>query len=70
MSEDLVRKNELDILELRGEIKLLLQKLDTVKTNDLVHIQRSVDGIQKILWAVGIVVLGHMGIAIKTALWG
>jgi len=70
MSEDLVRKNELDILELRGEIKLLLQKLETVKTNDLVHIQRSVDGIQKILWAVGIVVLGHMGIAIKTALWG
>ena len=70
MSEDLVRKNELDILELRGEIKLLLQKLDTVKTNDLVHIQRSVDGIQKLLWAVGIVVLGHMGIAIKTALWG
>ena len=70
MSEDLVRKNELDILELRGEIKLLLQKLDTVKTNDLVHIQRSVDGILKILWAVGIVVLGHMGIAIKTALWG
>ena len=70
MSEDLVRKNELDILELRGEIKLLLQKLDTVKTNDLVHIQRSVDGLQTILCAVGIVVLGHMGIAIKTALWG
>ena len=69
MSE-LSRQNELDIVELRGEMKLLSQKLDTIKDNDLVHIQKSVDVIQKVLWAVGLLVLGHLGVAIKTALWG
>lgn len=69
MSE-LSRQNELDIVELRGEMKLLSQKLDTIKDNDLVHIQKSVDEIQKVLWAVGLLVLGHLGVAIKTALWG
>ena len=33
MAEDLGRKNELEILGLRGELKLLNQKLDTIKNN-------------------------------------
>jgi hypothetical protein len=70
MPEDQSRKNELDILELRGDFKLLSQKLDTIKTNDLRHIQKAVDGVQRVLWAVGLLVLGHLGVAIKTALWG
>jgi hypothetical protein len=70
MSDDLSRKNELDILELRGEIKLLGQKMDTIKNNDLHHLQKSIDGIQKVLWAVGLLVLSHLGVAIKNALWG
>jgi len=70
MSDDLSRKNELDILELRGEIKLLGQKMDTIKNNDLHHLQKSIDGIQRVLWAVGLLVLGHLGVAIKAALWG
>jgi len=70
MSDDLSRKNELDIIELRGEIKLLGQKIDTIKTNDLHHLQKSIDGVQKVLWTVGILVLGHLGVAIKSTLWG
>ena len=70
MSDDLSRKNELDILELRGEIKVLGQKMDTIKNNDLHHLQKSIDGIQKVLWAVGLLVLSHLGVAIKHALWG
>ena len=70
MPEEQSRKNELDILEIRGELKLLAQKMDTIKYNDLYHIQKAVDGVQKILWAVGLLVLGHWGVAIKTALWG
>jgi len=70
MSDDLARKNELDVIELRGELRLLGQKLDTIKTNDLYHIQKSLDGFQKIIWAVGLMVLGHLGVAIKMALWG
>ena len=67
---DLSRQNEIDIVELRGEMKLFSQKLDTIKNNDLVHIQKGVDGVQKVLWALGLLVLGHLGVAIKTALWG
>ena len=70
MSDDLSRKNEVDIIELRGEIKLLGQKIDTIKTNDLYHLQKSIDGVQKVLWTVGVLVLGHLGVAIKSALWG
>jgi len=70
MSEDLGRKNELEILEIRGDIKLLDQKLDTIKNNDLSHIQKSLEGVQKFMWAVGLMVLGHLGVAVKSALWG
>jgi hypothetical protein len=70
MSDDLSRKNELDIIELRGEIKLLGQKIDTIKTNDLHHLQKSIDELQKVLWTVGVLVLGHLGVAIKSTLWG
>ena len=70
MAEDYSHKNQLDIQEIRGELKLLDQKLDTIKSNDLYHIQKAIDGIQKIIWAVGLLVLGHLGVSIKTALWG
>ena len=69
MAENLGRKNELEILELRGDLKLMDQKLDTIKTNDLYHIQKSLDGSQRVMWAVGLMVLGHLGVAIKSALW-
>lgn len=70
MAENIGRKNELEILELRGDFKLLSQKLDTIKSNDLHHIQKSLDWIHKILWAVGILVLGQLAIAMQNALWG
>ena len=70
MTNDLDRKNELAIIELRGEIRLLGQKLDTIKDNDIAHLQKSIDGVQKVMWTVGVLVLSHLGVAIKTALWG
>jgi hypothetical protein len=70
MAGDLDRKNELAITELRGDIRLLGQKLDTLKDNDIAHLQKSLDGVQKVMWTVGVLVLGHLGIAIKAALWG
>ena len=70
MTNDLDRKNELAIIELHGEIRLLGQKLDTIKDNDIAHLQKSIDGVQKVMWTVGVLVLGHLGVAIKAALWG
>ena len=69
-SNEVERRNELEITAIRGELRLLDQKLETVKTNDLYHLQKSIDSIQKVLWTVGIMVLGHLGVAMKIALWG
>ena len=68
--DSLEHKNELEIVKIQGELRLLNGKLDTIKNNDLSHIQKSVDTINKILWAVGLVVLGHLGIAVQASLWG
>ena len=68
--DSLEHKNELEIVKMQGELRLLNGKLDTIKSNDLAHIQKSVDTINKILWAVGLVVLGHLGIAVQASLWG
>ena len=63
-------ESKLDIVELRGEIKLLRQEIDTVKNNDIFHLQKSIDGINKVLWTVGFMVLAQFVWVIKTALMG
>lgn len=66
---DLERKNELDLVEIRGDIKLLSEKIDVIKTNDLVHLQRSIDFITKLLWGVGFLILGQLVVGMRLALW-
>ena len=63
-------KDKLAIVELRGEIKLLRQEVDTVKNNHIWHLQKSIDGINKVLWTVGFMVLAQFVWVIKTALMG
>ena len=63
-------KNKLDIVELRGEIKLFRQEVDTVKTNHIWHLQKSIDGINKVLWTVGFMVLAQFLWVIKTVIMG
>ena len=67
---DVERKNEIDIVEIKGEIKLLAQKIEVIKTNDLHHIQKSVDCINKILWAVSLLILAQLAMVIKSAVFG
>ena len=67
---DLDRKNELDIVQIRGELKLLSQKMDVIKTKDLHHIQKSVDQINRILCAVGILVFGQLIVGVRILLMG
>ena len=67
---DLDRKNELDIVQIRGELKLLSQKMDVIKTNDLHHIQKSVDQINRILCAVGRLVFGQLIVGVRILLMG
>jgi hypothetical protein len=68
--EDLARKNEIDIVSLQGDIKLLSQKIDVLKHNDLYHVQKSLDWVVKFLWGVGFLILGQILIGLRITVWG
>jgi hypothetical protein len=67
---DLQRKNELELVEIRGELKLLFQQIEVIKTNDLAHLKKSIEFITKLLWGVGFLILGQLAVGMRTALWG
>ena len=70
MADDLQRKNELDLVKIQGEIRLLSEMIDVIKNNDLHHVQKSLDFITKILWGVGVLVIGQVAVAIRLSISG
>jgi len=68
--EETTRKNELELVTIRGEIKLLAQKVESLRTNDFRHLQISINNIYKILWGVAILVLGELAVGLRIAIWG
>ena len=70
MSDDLSRKNELELVAIKGELKLLSQKIDVIKTNDIYHIQKSLDTMSKRLWAIGLLILGQLIVGLRLTVWG
>ncbi len=70
MADDLQRKNELDLVKIQGEIRLLSERIDVIKNNDLHHVQKSLDFITKILWGVGVLVIGQVAVAIRLSISG
>ena len=70
MVKNLDRKNELELVKIQGELKVLSERIETIKSNDLFHLQKSLDLITKILWGVGILILGQLAIGIRLALFG
>jgi len=67
---ELDRKNELDIVQIRGDLRLLTQKIEAIKNNDLHHIQKSIDNIARVLWGVGFLIFGQVVISVKSLLIG
>ena len=70
MSEDLSRKNELELVSIKGELKLLSQKIDVLKTNDIYHLQKSLDTMSRRLWAIGFLILVQIVVALRLTVWG
>ena len=68
MSEEI--SNKLEITEMKGELKLLNQKIDTIKRNDLWHMEKAINSIQKIIWTVGVMVFAQFVWLIKTVFMG
>jgi hypothetical protein len=67
---DIEHKNELELVEIRGELRLLSEKIDVLKNNDIRHIQKSIDTFSKILWAVGFLILAQLAVGIRLAVFG
>ena len=70
MAKNIDRKNELELVKIQGELKVLSERIETIKSNDLLHLQKSLDLITKILWGVGILILGQLAVGIRLALFG
>ena len=49
---DQAQKNKEDIIEIRGELRLINQKLDTLVDNHIWHINRDLSNITKIIITV------------------
>lgn len=54
------RENKESIIELKGELKLVHQKIDTIENNHLQHMQKDIDRIGKVIWTVAFMVLGQV----------
>ena len=68
--DDLSRKNELELVAIKGELQLLSQKIDVLKTNDIYHLQKSLDTMSRRLWAIGFLILGQIVVALRLTVWG
>jgi len=63
-----VDKTKLEVAEIKGEIKVLYNKIDTIENNHLAHIKKDIDRILYILSAVGVVVLGELFVLLNKVL--
>ena len=55
-----VSKYDLEIQELKGEIKLLSERISTIKDNHLKHIEEKINSITKVMYTIGVMVFGQL----------
>ena len=54
------QSNKEAIIEIKGELKLLHQKIDLMKDNHLDHMAKDIDRLTKFVWVVGGTVFAQM----------
>lgn len=54
------QKNAQEIIKLQGEIKLIHQKLTSIKDNHLAHLEKKVDNVYKFLWVIATISLSSV----------
>jgi len=67
MGDD-ISKYDLEITELKSEIKILSERISTIKDNHLKHIEDKINGITKVMYTIGFMVLGQLLWVITRAL--
>ena len=61
-------RQKLEIADVKGDIRVLTAKIDTIENNHLAHIKKDIDRILYILSAVGLVILGELFVLLNTVL--
>ena len=56
---------EVEIERINTEVQLCKQKLDIIENNHLVHIQKDLDKLNRILWIVGFGVFSQLLYALR-----
>lgn len=51
---------DVEVARIDGELKLIDQKLDTIKNNHLAHLKQDIDKITKLVWTIGIMVFSNL----------
>lgn len=52
--------NKESIIRIEGDLKLLNQKIDTIKDNHLSHMAKDIDKLSKFIWIIGSTVFVQM----------
>ena len=56
------------IIELKGEIRLVCQRIDTIENNPLKHIQAQINRISWVLYSVAFMILAQVVVALKDSI--
>ena len=56
---------EVEVEKINTEVQLCKQKLDIIENNHLVHIQKDLDKLNRILWVVGFGVFSQLLYALR-----
>ena len=56
---------EVEVERINGEIKLIHEKIDTIKNNHLAHLKVDIDKINRLVWTVGIIVFTNFVFIIR-----
>lgn len=62
------QKNAEEIIKLQGELKLIHNKITTIKDNHLAHIDKKIDNIYKVIWVIFGVSAASLADVVKTLL--
>ena len=60
-----INELNLEVERIRGDINLIKQSVDTIKDNHLVHLEKKINGINRVLWTVGILIFTQLVISLK-----
>jgi|TARA_R100001594_G_scaffold15034_1_gene31722 hypothetical protein len=68
MAQSEISKYDLEITELKSEIKILSERVAIIQNNHLKHIEDKINSINKIMYTIGVMVLGQLLFVITRAL--